>query len=398
MGVNPDRAAAAIKSYDLRHSTGAEQERYASHFTLRPDRSAEAAESVRTTIQPGVSPNVSSRPEQEVYSSHFSLRPINPVNTTAVGILRSSLLPSFGLHSGLSLIAYTGSRVANRVEGKDWLWPSAQVINAWWSAVGTRVVYDKLDLPTAWSTLAYPEKLILGGVTAWGGRLFYRIVSRSVARGSDDPRYEAEKEEPDFWNKALFSSFLPEAVFQTLITLPFTLPFRSPEAASAQSPLPAYAELAHGLGVFLFSAGFGLEVLADAQLSKHQKKSNTLNTEGVWSIVRHPNYLGDALVHASFPLVLYGAGIMHPLALLGPVANYVFLRYVGGDKENEANQEQRYFKDKSPKYAQLQDYKANKNSFWPDVSELQNPWFLATAAVGVSGFVLERGFGGFFRD
>jgi hypothetical protein len=83
---------------------------------------------------------------------------------------------------------------------------------------------------------------------------------------------------------------------------------------------------------------------------------------------------------------------MHPLALLGPVANYAFLRCVGGDKENESSQEQRYFKEKSPKYSQLQDYKASKNSFWPDAAEVQNPWFLAIVAVGASGIVLERAF------
>jgi len=384
MGVDGEKATAVIRSYDLRHSTGAEQERYASHFTIR-----KPVEAVQATVA-GAAPHVPAKPEQEVYRSHFSLRPINPVEATAVGILRSTLLPSLSLHSGLSLVAYTGARLTNRVEGKDWLWPSAQVINAWWSAVGTQMAYDNRDLSTAWSTLTYPEKLLLWAVTAWGGRLFYRIASRCISRGHDDPRYEVEKEEPGFWNRVFFSKFLPEAAFQTVITLPFTLPFRAPQG---NSPIPAYAELAHGLGVFLFSSGFGLEVLADAQLAKHQKRSShTLNTEGVWSIVRHPNYLGDALIHASFPLVLYGAGVMHPLALLGPIANYVFLRCVAGDRENESNQEQRYFKEKSPKYSQLQDYKASKNSFWPDATEMQNQWLLGVVAIGATGIVLERAF------
>lgn len=49
-------------------------------------------------------------------------------------------------------------------------------------------------------------------------------------------------------------------------------------------------ELAHDLAVFVFSAGFALEVLADYQLSSHKKKTGdaTLNRSGVWSIVRHP--------------------------------------------------------------------------------------------------------------
>jgi steroid 5-alpha reductase family enzyme len=70
--------------------------------------------------------------------------------------------------------------------------------------------------------------LVLTGVTLWGGRLFYRIASRSVKRGGDDPRYEEEKKEEGYWNMALFKIFLPEAFFQMLISLPFTAPFRHP--------------------------------------------------------------------------------------------------------------------------------------------------------------------------
>jgi hypothetical protein len=79
------------------------------------------------------------------------------------------------------------------------------------------------------------------------------------------------------------------------------------------------------------------------------------------------------------------------LALLGPVANYIFLRYVGGDKENEANEEQRYQETDTRKLQQLQEYKVNKNSFWPRVEELSNPWFLAVAAAGVGCVIVERG-------
>jgi steroid 5-alpha reductase family enzyme len=279
-GIDPSKASAAIKAYDLHHSTGSEQERYAAHFSLKkPDASVD-------TTWPA--PAVPIEVEQEVINAHFYLRPRNTVDATAVGILRSTLLPSFGLHSGLSIIAYVGGRLTDRVEAKDWLWPTSQVINAWWSSVGTRVLCDNLDISTAWSTLEYPEKLLLGAVTLWGERLFYRIASRSISRGSDDPRYEAKKTESGFWDNAFFSIFLPEAAFQTLISLPFTLPFRATHASLAASPVPACAELVHGLAVFLFSSGFALEVLADKQLCDHQKKSNTLNTQGVWSIVRHP--------------------------------------------------------------------------------------------------------------
>lgn len=330
---------------DLRHSTGAEQERYASHFTWkRPDGTVET-----------VAPPVASRAGRD---SPFSLRPT--LDTTAVGILRSTLLPSLGLQSGLAVIAYGGARLSDRVEGKDWLWPSSQIINAWWSLVGSRVISENIDASTAWSGLVYPEKLILGGVTLWGSSLLYRVVSRSLK--GEDPEYTSQKSEPDFWNKAFFTSFLPVAGFQSLISLPFILPFR---ATHANVPAPiagGSSELAHGLGVFLFSTGFALEVLADKKLAKNEEKSS----EGVWSISERPNYLGDMLVHSSFPLILYGAGILHPLAFLGPIANFAFLRY--------------------------KDKKADQASLWPSTNEVQNSYMWGIVTVGIAASMLERVF------
>jgi steroid 5-alpha reductase family enzyme len=142
-----------------------------------------------------------------------------------VGILKDTLAPSLGLHSGLAVIAWAAARYTGRVEAKDWLWPSGQVVNAWWSAVGRRL-YQGFTLSQALHRLSWHERLVLAGVTLWGGRLFWRISRRSVKRGRDDERYDAMKKEDDFWNKSLFTTFIPEAFFQMLISLPFTAPFR----------------------------------------------------------------------------------------------------------------------------------------------------------------------------
>lgn len=297
-------------------TSGAEQDRYGSHFygvdaKNLPDRSSfrgvSGAEQDRYNTHFGghgvdakdlpdkSSFRGASGAEQDRYGSKFGvdharIKSNSLLSTSTVGILQSTILPSFGLHSGLSIVAYAASRATGRLDGKDILWSSAPVINAWWSAVGARVLYDSVPISSALSSLTYSQQLLLGGVTAWGARLFYRVTSRAVARGEDDHRYTAAKKDPGFWNKSFFSIFLPEAIFQTLITLPLTIPFRAPWASAAASPnLPVSAELIHGLAVFLFTSGFALEVLADSQLATHQKKSSgTLNQEGVWSIVRHP--------------------------------------------------------------------------------------------------------------
>ncbi|KAG8166268.1 hypothetical protein KVR01_004820 [Diaporthe batatas] len=368
-------------------TSGAEQDRYASHWSR-----GEANNPTSSRIGIPIRGPSSGATEQDIYGAHFTRDRYNvPRDLTAIGILRDTLLPSLGLHSGLSIAAYTASRVANRVDGKDWLWPVAPVANAWWSAVGTRVIYDGVSVGSALSSLVYPDKVLLGGITAWGARLFYQVASRSSKSNSDDGRYLAEKKDPGFWNRALFKYFLPEALIQAVISLPFTLSLHNPYASARQS-LSAPLEWAHDLAVFVFSAGFVLEVLADYQLNQHKKKTgnDTLNVQGVWSIVRHPNYLGDALVHFSFPLFLCGSGKLHPLTLLAPAANYVFLRYVSGDAQNEAYQEEQYAKSNVLKAKAFAEYKATKNSFWPKAQEAANPWTLTVVGAGAAGLVAER--------
>lgn len=290
LGITPERkerAKAALRAYDLKHSTGSEQERYASHFTWeRPDKTVDTIWS-----SPGAAVGSS---EHEAINPRFPI-PRHAPDTSAVGILRSNLLPSLGLQSGLSILAYGASRATNRVDGKDLLWPCGQVIQAWSSAIGKQVACDNnLNFSRAVGELSYAHKLILSGVTLWGGRLFYRALSRSISRGHDEPRYELAKSEPDFWQKSLFTIFLPEAVFQTLISLPFTLPFKDAQRNLTPYATPALSEIATGLGVFCFSAGFALEVLADVQLAEHAERSKDLDKSGVWSIVRHPKYVFPA--------------------------------------------------------------------------------------------------------
>jgi len=306
-----------------------------------------------------------------------------------VGIFKDTIYPSLSLHCSLAVAAYGLGRVNNSVQTKDLIWPLAPVINGWWSAVGRRVFVRGLPLAQALGALSRPERLVLAGVTLWGGRLFYRLFTRAQKRGKDDERYEEMKTDPGFWNKALFSVFLPEAIFQTIITLPFTAPFHHQGAV-----LSGYHPFLQAVAVGLFSTGFALEVLADSQLDAHKQTSvdqHTLYKEGVWSIVRHPNYLGDALIHFSFPVLLYASDMLAPIEILGSLANYAFLRYLGGDKVTESHQERRYSVSSLEKHADLQRYREEKNSFWPDLKELKNEWLWTVVGAGVAGALIEQG-------
>lgn len=203
-----------------------------------------------------------------------------------VGIFKDCIFPGLALHGGLAVLAYGVGRANNNVQTKDYLWAAAPIINTWWGAVGRRVWYRNVSVSQALGGLSRPERLILGGVTLWGGRLLYRVVSRAQKRGRDDERYDEMKSEPGFWNKALLSTYLPEALFQVLITLPMTAPFYHQGAV-----LSGYHPFLQAVAVGLFTAGLTLETLADRQLDEHKASpfgQTSLCKEGVWSLSRHP--------------------------------------------------------------------------------------------------------------
>ena len=262
----------------------------------------------------------------------------NALRSDAIGLARGTLLPSLGLHGGLSIIAYGIARASDRVELKDYLWPTGMVLNAWWVAIGRHMVsHPHISFGQAWSRLSYQQIALLGAATAWSGRLTYRIISRSLRRGTDDPRYKDVKTEPGFWNRAPFAIFLPEAVFQALITLPLVMPLSDDHISGFYGASSDWATWFRLGAAGIFATGLTMETLADNQIENYKRqteergKSKILRS-GVWSIVRHPNYLGDALCHLAFPLWNFGSGLFSPWQMLGPIANYLFLRGIGGDK------------------------------------------------------------------
>ncbi|KAK4205095.1 hypothetical protein QBC40DRAFT_292289 [Triangularia verruculosa] len=351
-------------------------------------------------------------------------------------LLHSTLLPSLTVNSSLAGIAYTVARLTNRLEAKDLIWPLGPLLNAWWSAVFRHsLAHHPVSIFHAYKALARPEKLILTGVTLWGGRLFYRVLSRMLKRGKgrDKPAYESLKRQHGFsWNKIWWKNFVPEIGWLTLISLPVVTPFRLGYYSGAviQQSLTSMSQKgwAQALSVGLFSMGLAMEVLADWQLdrfkmgkgigigsgtpsragSMEKENGNGVNgrrvsisrerehreekicKEGVWGIVRHPNYLGDALVHLSFPLLLYASDLLTPIAMVGPLANYLYLRLVGGDKTDEYSRTRRYSSEDVSKKIEFDRYRRERNSFWPDKSQIYNKWTWIVVGCGVTGALLER--------
>lgn len=204
-----------------------------------------------------------------------------------VGVLRDTLLPNLAFHSTLAVPAYLIGRSINYLGSKDVLWSTGQVSNVLYASIIRPTLVEGIPLERVLRNISRPGWVVIAGIFLWGTRLAYRVISRSLATGTDDPRYTSTKNAPNGWTKAFFTTFLPEAVVQSLITLAVTIPFRTgiPVIGASRE----YAGILDAVAIGLWSAGFGLEVLADWQLASHKASGEQgLMKEGVWSIVRHP--------------------------------------------------------------------------------------------------------------
>ncbi len=81
--------------------------------------------------------------------------------------------------------------------------------------------------------------------------------------------------------------------------------------------------------------------------------------------------------------------MLAPIALLGPLVNYLYLRCVGGDKEKEESQARRYGAEDVAKKIDFDKYRHEINAFWPDVSQIHNKWTWIVVGCGAAGAAVQ---------
>ena len=183
----------------------------------------------------------------------------------------------------------------------------------------------------AWATLLTTEApnllayALVGFITVWGLRLSIRLFNRNVGK-PEDFRYAEWRRE---WGKnVVITAFFRVFMIQGLIN------FVVGSAAYSIIKFNAFAFdglqlVLVGLGSVIALTGLAFEVIGDEQLRRHiQKKTRSLLQTGLWSITRHPNYLGEILiwngiylagfsllVTDSVPLVYYLVLVLSPLVM-----------------------------------------------------------------------------------
>jgi len=103
---------------------------------------------------------------------------------------------------------------------------------------------------------------------------------------------------------------------------------------NSQSGLSPELTVWDALGAILWTAGFCIEVVADRQKSAFN--ANPANEgkwidEGLWSLSRHPNYLGEIMLWSG--IALFGVPCfsgMEGLAWVSPIFVYILLTKVSG--------------------------------------------------------------------
>jgi steroid 5-alpha reductase family enzyme len=154
--------------------------------------------------------------------------------------------------------------------------------------------------------------LVLSMTVIWGLRLTLHLAIRNTGAG-EDFRYAAWREEsgPSFWWKSFFKVFLLQAVVLWIVSSPLLLAWHD----SGRPGLTLLDVIGIGLWVF----GFVFESVADLQLTLFKRDpANTgkIMSSGLWSLSRHPNYFGEAVLWWGIGLVAVSAGGW--LAVIGP--------------------------------------------------------------------------------
>ncbi len=226
----------------------------------------------------------------------------------------------------------------------------ASIVDIFWG-VGFSLVGLFYLVQNSGSPAASRGLLVFGLVVVWGLRLALHIGIRN-AGASEDFRYAAWRNEtgPSFWWISYFKVFLLQAVVLWIVSSPLSLAWRD----SGSTPFGVIDAL--GFGLWLF--GLLFESIADLQLFLFKRdpvNKGKIMTTGLWSLSRHPNYFGEAVLWWGIGLVAFPAGGW--LAFVGPALITFSLVKVSGVAMLDAGMVQR-----RPEYA---NYIRNTSSFVP---------------------------------
>ena len=161
-------------------------------------------------------------------------------------------------------------------------------------------------------------------VGLWGMRLALYLAKRNIGHG-EDWRYKAmrKKKGSKFGLISLVTVFGLQGVLMWTVSLPVM--FGNGDASPGVGPIAV-------MGIMLWIVGLSFEAVGDYQLAQFKKdpaNATKVMDQGLWSLTRHPNYFGDALLWWGIGIVgaETGSGV---IGFIGPVVMTFFLLKVSG--------------------------------------------------------------------
>lgn len=163
--------------------------------------------------------------------------------------------------------------------------------------------------------------LVVGVLLLWSLRLSYYLLKNRVLSGHEDPRYAYLAK---YWGprsrRNFFGLFLVQILFVALFLLPVAAAMRNTQPLNWMDTL----------GLIIAVIALAGETIADRQLADFRKfNSNKVCQHGLWRYSRHPNYFFE-WVHWWAYVAFAWSGMISWVTLIGPVAMYLFLRYLTG--------------------------------------------------------------------
>ena len=172
--------------------------------------------------------------------------------------------------------------------------------------------------------LAPRDILLASLVGIWALRLGLHIAVRNAGHG-EDARYRHWREEAgaSWWWQSLFQVFVLQGLLVWIVAAPLV--------ASVITTAPGGWSWWDALGAALWLIGFLFEAVGDWQLRRFKSRpenAGKVMDRGLWSLTRHPNYFGDALLWWGYYCLAVGAGA--PELVFSPLLMTWLLRRVSG--------------------------------------------------------------------
>lgn len=165
-------------------------------------------------------------------------------------------------------------------------------------------------------------------ISVWGIRLSLRLLKRNYGK-PEDFRYAQWRKE--WGDKVVLIAFFRVFMIQGIINF---------VVGSASYSVIKYNEFSFEgmqqyfvyIGLLIAMTGLFFEVIGDEQLRQHiNKKTRTLLQTGLWSITRHPNYLGEILIWIGLyisGITLFFTNSIHPLYYLALIISPLLMSVV----------------------------------------------------------------------